>query len=143
MDIDITLEATGEGVSRPTLESLARFVARSENAALGRVDVALVDAERIEQLNREYLEHAGPTDVLSFDLGDDPAGGRTVQVIVCPDVARDAAPRHGKKPAEELLLYVIHGLLHVTGYDDADPDAAERMAGRQEELLRAFLHRCV
>ncbi len=109
----------------------------AESSPLGEVDIAIVTSRRIAALNRRYLQHAGATDVLSFDLSI--PGDAVAQVIVCADVAVRQARSRCIGPQRELMLYIVHGLLHVMGYDDTTPQAAEKMYARQEELLETFL----
>ena len=117
---------------------MVEFVSSVESMQLDEVDIAIVTSRRIAALNRRYRQHAGATDVLSFDLSV-PGAGMMVQVIVCADVAVREARSRRTGPQRELMLYIIHGLLHVMGYDDTTPQAAEKMYARQEELLEAFL----
>ena len=117
---------------------MGEFVAAAEATNLEEVDIAVVASRRIAALNRKYLQHAGATDVLSFDLSS-PGGGLVAQIIVCAEVAVREARSRGIGSQRELMLYIVHGLLHVIGYDDTNPQAAARMYARQEELLEAFL----
>ncbi len=126
-------------VPRRRLASLVRFVARREGVKLGLVDLAIVGRPQIAAVNRRHLGHAGATDVISFDLSDQHTPGLCVQLVVCGDVARRQGPPHGLRPLHELMLYVIHGLLHQMGHDDTTARSAARMSARQEELLREFL----
>ena len=126
-------------VPRRKIEQLAPYVARAESRRVGEVDVAVVDAGEMARLNERYLSRAGSTDVISFDLTDRFDTTVHAQIVVCADVAVEQARRHGRGPQRELLLYVTHGLLHVMGYDDREPDAAARMHAREEQLLAAFL----
>jgi len=123
---------------RKKITALVEFVASAESKPLDEVDVAIVTSRQIAALNRRYLQHAGSTDVLSFDLSV-PGAGMAVQVIVCSDVAVREAKSRRIGPQRELMLYIVHGLLHVMGYDDTTPQAAGKMRARQEELLEAFL----
>jgi len=125
-------------VPRKKLDRLIRFVARRGHVRLGQVDLAVVTSRQIAAMNRRYLGRGGATDVLAFDLSD---GGEPLegQLVVCGDVAVREGRRRGTGPQRELMLYVVHGLLHLLGYDDARPPGARRMAERQEELLEAFL----
>jgi len=123
---------------RKKITALVEFVASVESAPLDEVDIAIVTSRRIAALNRRYLRHSGATDVLSFDLSV-PGDGIIAQVIVCGDVAVREARSRRIGPQRELMLYIVHGLLHVMGYDDTTPQAAEKMRARQEELLEAFL----
>ena len=98
------------------------------------------------RLNARFLGHSGPTDVLSFNLrrappavglADDAATPLpTVEVYVCPEVAAAVAPAYGTTPAAELLLYVVHGLLHAAGHDDLVPDAKRRMRRAEKRVMR-------
>ena len=126
-------------VPRKRLAELVRFVAAEERVRAAEVDLAVVTSAQMAALNRRYLRRAGPTDVLSFDLSDDPAEGIRAQIVVCGDIAARQALRRGHTAQQELMLYVVHGLLHLIGcYEDASPQAAARMHARQEELLEAF-----
>jgi probable rRNA maturation factor len=145
------------------IRDVVAFVGRCEGVRFAEVDIAVVRAAESAAHNRRFLRHAGPTDVISFDLSgsgprDGPmrrraaarpargrhaarAGGIVGQLIVCSDVAAREAPYHQMSPQQELLLYVIHGLLHLVGYDDVAVRAMARMHARQDELLREFLAR--
>jgi len=125
-------------VFRQRLRRLVRFVARAEGVPLALVDLAVVGKEEMARLNRRYLRRAGPTDVLSFDLSEPHRPGLSAQIIVCGEIAAEEARRRGSRPQQELMLYVIHGLLHLMGYDDGTTSAAEKMHRREEELLVRF-----
>lgn len=126
-------------VPRKSLAELIALVSRREGARVAEVDVAVVDRGRIARLNRRWLGRAGATDVISFDLSDGGEGPLVAQLVVCGDVAVSQARRRGEGVQRELMLYVVHGLLHLMGYDDRTPRRARRMRGRQEELLAEFL----
>ena len=151
-------------VSRPApmriplraLRDVVAFVGQAEGVGIAEIDIAIVRGDEMASHNRRFLRHAGPTDVISFDLSDQqrtdkrssrrPAragGGIAGQLIVCSDVAVRKAPLHQMTPQQELLLYVIHGLLHLMGYDDVAVRAMAKMHARQDELLREFLARPV
>ena len=128
-------------VPRKRIAELIAFVARAERQAVAEVDVAVVTAPEMAALNRRYLRHTGPTDVLSFDLEGPSSAGLVGQIIVCADVALAEAAARGLRPQHQLLLYVAHGLLHLMGHDDKQPAAASRMHAREQELLTEFLAR--
>lgn len=119
--------------------ALAADVLRAEGAR-GELTLTFVDRDEIASLNREHMGVDGPTDVLSFPLDslDDPIPGEPVllgDVVVCPAVAAVAAPAHAGTLADELALLVVHGCLHVLGYDHAEPADTRRMRAREVELL--------
>jgi probable rRNA maturation factor len=129
----------GVRVPRKRIAKLVTLVARCEGVRLAEVDVAVVPAVQIAAINRRYLRHAGSTDVLSFDLSEAPGEGVSAQLVVCGDVAARQARLRGLPTSRELMLYVVHGLLHLMGYEDATARGAAKMHAREEELLREFL----
>jgi probable rRNA maturation factor len=137
LTVNISSSQTALRTPRKKITAMVEFLARSEAIELEEVDIAIVASRRMAALNRHYLQHAGATDVLSFDLSI-PGGGLVAQIIVCADVAVREARSRRIGPQRELMLYIVHGVLHVIGYDDTDPQAAEKMYARQEELLDAF-----
>lgn len=125
-------------VPRKRLAELIGFVADREGADVAEVDVAVVGRVEMAELNRRYRGHGGETDVLSFDLSDASRIGLVAQIVVCGDVAVEQAGRYGTGVQGELMLYVVHGLLHLTGYDDRTARGAARMHAREDELLAEF-----
>ena len=136
--------SVGEDVAPPVdparVAAAVRHVLREEGVEEAEISVALVGDAEITALNADYLEHDGPTDVISFalhDAGEPPLG----DVYVGVDQALRQAADFGATPAEEVLRLAMHGTLHVLGYDH--PDGAERtgseMFARQEALLRVIL----
>ncbi len=99
------------------------------------VSIAVVDDPTIHALNRQYLEHDYPTDVLSFVLEE---SSRSVEgeLIVSTDTAVREAQEAGWSPLDELLLYVIHGTLHLVGYDDHDPADQREMYAAEARYLK-------
>jgi len=110
-----------------------------DEASIGdaEISVAVVDDPTIEQLNRRYLSHDGPTDVLSFVL-ERSAERLEGEVVVSGDTAGRTAPRFAWSAADELLLYVIHGTLHLVGFDDRTPDDRAAMQARERACLGRF-----
>lgn len=105
------------------------------------VSIAVVDDETIHKLNRQFLAHDYPTDVLSFTLEDDPPRLEG-EIIVSVDTARQNAAEAGWSADDELLLYVIHGTLHLAGYLDKSPeDFAEMRAAEAAVLARLGIRR--
>jgi len=128
-------------VPRKRTAELIDFVARREGVRLAEVDLAVVSAGEIASLNRRYLSHAGPTDVLSFDMSQAGRGGISAQIVICGDLAASQAAARGLPPQRELMLYVVHGLLHLMGYEDSSIRGRAKMHAREEEMLDEFLGR--
>jgi rRNA maturation RNase YbeY len=100
------------------------------------IAVSFVSDAQIADCNRRWLGHAGPTDVLTFDLRDDPRSPVPCgEIVVSRDTARREARARGHSPRREALLYVVHGVLHLLGYDDARPAGRRRMNRLQAEIL--------
>jgi probable rRNA maturation factor len=102
----------------------------------GEISIAIVDDARMHELNRQYLAHDYPTDVLSFVLErDEEAKSLDGEIVVSADYAAREAPRYGWTASDELLLYVIHGALHLVGHDDQSPDSKAAMRAVETVVL--------
>ena len=101
------------------------------------LSVALVNDSRMSELHEQFLKIAGPTDVLTFELDHDAKGQcSSGEVVVCvPEAERQAAER-GIDVSDEVLLYALHGLLHLSGYDDKTDAAYRAMHRREDEILQ-------
>lgn len=129
--VEVACRQSAMVIDEELLTQAVRAVILDSGLPRAEISVAVVDDPTIHQLNVEYLNHDYPTDVLSFPLtgGDDFLAG---EVIVSSDTATREAPRHQLTPEQELVLYVIHGTLHLVGYDDKQP--ASRVTMRQQEM---------
>ena len=116
---------------------LARAVLRAEGVRSAAVSLTFVGARRIRSLSRAYLGRDQATDVIAFALPGAP-GVVVGDVYVAPEVAAAAARRFGVGVREEVRRLVVHGLLHVLGYEHPDGAGRTRCAmwERQERLLR-------
>lgn len=99
------------------------------------VDIAVVDDVAIHRLNRERLDHDWPTDVISFLYSDDPVAG---ELIVSADTAERVASEYDWDPGAELALYVVHGTLHLLGYDDQTDEDRAAMQREENRILATF-----
>jgi len=98
----------------------------------------LVDDRRIATLHERWLHVPGPTDVITFDLSDDgPGGGLRGDIAVSVETARRVAREVGWQARYEVAYYVVHGLLHLAGYDDHDPADRRAMRARERVLMAA------
>jgi len=119
------------------LMACARAILLGEGPATSRLSLAIVDDPTIHELNRKFLEHDYPTDVISFVL-EQSENSLEGEVIASADTALSAASRYGWTAEDELMLYVAHGTLHVVGYDDRTPDAEATMREREQYYLDQF-----
>jgi probable rRNA maturation factor len=123
-------------IDRGRMREAARVVLDGEGIAEYEISLAFVDNETIHRLNKRYLDHDEPTDVLSFPLSEPNAGKLAGELVVGVEVARAQATARGHDVQAELALYVIHGLLHLCGHDDKTDRAAVAMRERERHYLR-------
>ncbi|HUW84201.1 MAG TPA: rRNA maturation RNase YbeY [Phycisphaerae bacterium] len=102
------------------------------------LSVALLDDAAIGELHWRYRRRRGPTDVLSFDLRDEAEDGLEGEIVVSAETARRQGRRRRIAAKRELLLYLVHGILHLAGYDDATTEQADRMHRKEDMLLAAL-----
>ena len=108
--------------------------------------IVLVDEAAMEQLHVQWMDEPGPTDVLSFPMDELRPGtdevltpaGLLGDIVLCPQVAAGQASEAGHRLSEELVLLTCHGVLHLLGFDHAEPDEEKEMFGIQGEILAGF-----
>ena len=122
-------------IDRRRMREVVRTVLEGENAPDADVSLAFVDNPTIHQLNARYLAHDEPTDVLSFPLSEPGAKRLAGELVIGAEVAQAQAQARGHDVQAELALYVIHGLLHLCGYDDKTDDHAAAMRARERHYL--------
>ncbi len=132
------------------LKNAVQATLHHHRATRARIAIALVDDPTIATLNEQHLQHAGPTDVLTFDMRDDRQFPKNVvstnddtwtidgEVVISTDTAaRESAIRNHDTDAE-LALYAVHGTLHLLGYTDAEPEASDAMHLAEDEILTSI-----
>ena len=148
--VDESSFAEGRGVDTLEVHDLARHVLDEMRVhPLAELSVLLVDGEAMARLHVQWMDEPGPTDVMSFPMDQLRPGreGRTSEpgllgdVVVCPEVAAAQAAAAGHATADEVLLLVTHGILHLLGYDHAEPDEEREMFTLQRRLVLGFLAR--
>lgn len=108
--------------------------------------IVLVDEAAMEQLHLQWMDEPGPTDVLSFPMDELRPGteesptpaGLLGDIVLCPQVATAQAEVAKHTPLDEMLMLTVHGLLHLLGFDHAEPDEEKEMFGLQGEILADF-----
>lgn len=129
-------------ILRARVRESAVAALRAERVRDAMLSITFVGRAAMSELNRRYLGHRGPTDVISFGLERSGKRGAVIgDIYICPEVARDNAKRQGVPVGEEVLRLVVHGTLHVLGHDH--PAGASRTASpmwrRQERILARVL----
>jgi len=136
--VQIKKRFAGASASPPKLKALVRAVCRCFSVSRAIVSIGIVDDAEMRRLNRRFLGRRSNTDCLSFDLSDEASRdpSRVFDLIVNGELAAREAARRGHTTAAELALYVVHGLLHQLGFDDASARQAKRMHRMEDEILR-------
>ena len=148
MTIEISNES-GVDVDEPTLLRLAEY-ALHELHVSPDVDLAivLVDEGAMEALHVQWMDEPGPTDVLSFPMDELRPGtedlptppGLLGDIVLCPQVAETQARDAHHSTLDELVMLTTHGILHLLGFDHAEPDDEKEMFGLQREIIIGFEH---
>ncbi len=136
--VSVVRRSAAKALSDSRIRRAVQHALRRHEVGGCDIEVAILGAAGMCRLNEQWLGHEGATDAITFDLGDGPVEqtGRAVgQVNVCWPVAQREAGKRGVRPDLELLLYVVHGVLHLLGYDDQTAAAAGRMHAREDALL--------
>ncbi len=123
-------------IDRRLLRHAISFVLQQEGVVRATIRLILTDDATIHELNRRYLQHDYPTDVLTFVLEAAPL---EAEIYLGAEQASRQAAEYGVPVAEEFLRLSIHGVLHALGYDDQTPAQRRTMEARQEDYLRSVL----
>src|SRR5512132_2700376 len=162
MSVFLANEQADYRVDEPSLTRLARLVMDAEGVEESEISLLLVDRSVMTDLNERYMGEDRPTDVLAFpidgpspasgppegptgprgfaadrldDGGDDDAPWLLGDIVLCPAYAAEQASRNGQSLAAELELLTVHGILHLCGFDHAEPAEEQAMKARTNELL--------
>ena len=134
-------------VDTQILQRTAAHVLKQCRINRAMVSVAIVNEKTMKSLNKRYLEQSESTDVISFDLRSETDEQNETQldceVVVNAERALNVAQENERSAEGEMLLYLIHGLLHQLGYDDKTDEQADRMHRKEDELLSELGFGCV
>ena len=132
----LTITATTGRSHQPRIRKFLTAAHQILHPPLAELSVALVGDRRMGQLHQEFMNIPGPTDVLTFPLELDSRGRPTSgEVVVCVPEAVRQARRHGTRVPDELLLYALHGLLHLCGFDDRTEADFSAMHAQEDSIL--------
>jgi probable rRNA maturation factor len=143
MTIEV-LNESGSSLDVRELSRLSRFVMdRMRVHPMAELCIKLVDEPTIAELNEQWMEKTGPTDVLAFPMdelrpglvNEDPEEGVLGDLVLCPTVAERQAKDAGHRTEDEVDLLTVHGILHLLGYDHGEPEEHKEMFGLQARLL--------
>ena len=148
MSIEIANES-GMDVPEEDLVGVARFViGRMDVHPAAELSMVLVDLDTMADLHMRWMDLPGPTDVMSFPMDELEPGGRPDSpepgpsmlgdIVLCPEFALDQATKAGHSLDHELALLTVHGVLHLLGYDHAEPAEEKEMFTLQAQLLEQW-----
>ncbi len=149
MSVEI-LNESGLALDVARLSRLSRFVLdRLRVHPLAELCIKAVDSETIAELNQQWMGKDGPTDVLAFPMdelrpglvNEEPEEGVLGDLVLCPELAATQGETAGHGRDAEIELLTVHGILHLLGYDHAEPEEHREMFGLQDELLAAWRSR--
>jgi probable rRNA maturation factor len=141
------IDESGHDLDVRRLAALARFVMdRMRVHALAELCIKAVDEATIAELNEQWMGKEGPTDVLAFPMDElrpglldqEPEEGVLGDLVLCPAIAEQQGATAGHGTVAEIELLTTHGILHLLGYDHAEPEEHREMFGLQDELLAAW-----
>ena len=138
MSIEIANES-GVEVDSDAIQSVARHALDEMGVnPLAELSILLVEAEYMAELNHRWMDGDGPTDVLAFPMDEQVPDEEPYilgDIVICPDVAKEQAP---DKVSDEVDLLLVHGFLHLMGYDHVKPADARSMRHRERKILAEF-----
>jgi probable rRNA maturation factor len=143
MSIEV-LNESGQPLEVKHLVAMSRFVLDQLRVhPLAELCIKAVDEDTMAELNEKWMEGDGPTDVLAFPMDElrpglvteEPEEGILGDLMLCPSVAERQAVTAGHSTDAELELLTVHGILHLLGYDHAEPEEHKEMFGLQDQLL--------
>jgi probable rRNA maturation factor len=135
--VEIADEQSLLTIDEPRLREAVVRVLEDAQVRHAVISLAIVDDAAMRPLNAQFLGHDYATDVLSFVL-EQTADRLEGEIVVSAETAQSSAVRFGWRPQDELLLYVIHGALHLVGYDDLKPDLQAEMRRQERRHLEHF-----
>ena len=139
---------TGVAIDAAEFAALADHVLRVMHVnPRAELSILFIDPEPMAELHERWLDLPGPTDVMSFPMDElrpgtpdhETPAGTLGDIVICPQVAAKQALQAGHSAVEEMLLLTTHGILHLLGYDHAEPEEKKEMFDLQRRLLLTFL----
>lgn len=146
MSVEINNES-GQEVDTAGLLRLADFALEKLRIhPQAELSIVLVDEDTMSAYHEKYMDEEGPTDVLSFPMDElrppaddeEPPEGLLGDIVLCPAVTARQAAEHGRTPDAEAEYLLVHGLLHLLGYDHATAEERAEMFGLKDDLLAAY-----
>ena len=125
-------------ISKPQVKKIVNTVLRLEDKQYDEVTIHFIDPIRICELHGEFFNDHSLTDCISFPMDDETQEGYRVlgEIFVCPQTAINYSLKHHRDPYQETTLYIVHGLLHLLGYDDLDKNKKRQMRTAEKRHMQ-------
>lgn len=140
--VDVVVIRYVEGVETPSDAELASLVthalAMEEAGGCWEVSLVLVDDEELRRLHRQFMGIDEPTDVMTFPAGDDEERDAGGDIVISVERAAEQGPEHGHTVAREVAFLVVHGVLHLCGWDDQVDGDRDAMLDRQRTIIEGW-----
>ena len=121
-------------ISKTKLKKLVGLILKDEKLEFDEINVIFVNDKQIERINRKFLNHNYPTDVIAFDLSDE--FGKVAEIYISFETAKRQAKEYGVSFENEIARLVSHGLLHLAGYNDATRKEKEKMREVENKYIK-------
>jgi probable rRNA maturation factor len=122
-------------VDEKSVRNLVEFTCGKFDVEQADISIAVLDDEKIAKLHGQFMEKESTTDVMSFDLSETDDEAKTFEIAVNAEMARRVAAKNNNPAQSELLLYILHGLLHNIGFDDLNEEDYNEMHAQENEIL--------
>jgi probable rRNA maturation factor len=136
--INISIECNAVVFDRRKIIDLIRQTAEHFRVRNAQINIVVVDDKKITAVNRQFLDKDAVTDVISFDISDDDSKEKSFDIAVNAQMAQRQARVRGHEASSELTLYILHGLLHHLGFDDATAAQSAKMHKTEDDILKKF-----
>lgn len=130
-------------IDQESIERLVSYTCEKFDVSMAQISISVVTDEIISQLHGEYMGDLSVTDVMSFDLSEPDEQENIFDMIVNAEMAKRVSLQRKSEFDSELLLYILHGLLHNLGFDDLEKSEFERMHSTENEIMQQLGYGCV
>jgi probable rRNA maturation factor len=138
IEVNICTKCKTVAFDKQQIINLVSQTAEHFDVRKAQINIAILDDRQIVDMNRRFLDKNGTTDVISFDISDDDSKEKTFDIAVNAQLAKKQAQSRGHSPQAELVLYILHGLLHNLGFDDTTSRKAAKMHETEDDILEKF-----
>ena len=136
-EVAVAFRAPLGSIGAQLFQDAVRFALAAARVSEASISCAVVSDREIRRINRQYLQHDYATDIITFPLEERPL---EAELVISADTARRQAAEYGVSMREECARLAIHGVLHLTGYDDTDEELRVKMKRREDRLLAQFMN---